>query len=363
MLRYSSLSKNDTNILKGFSLLLIMLHNYYHIIPPIPGQNEFAYHEGAFDNFLFLIKTTPFDFIRHSFSYLGHYGVTIFIFTSAYGLFASYKNKNIVYWDFLKTRILKLYPTLLIVVLLLILFISIYKGGLPVASKLNSLLLKLTLVFNFLPGEALEVDGPLWFFSVIVQLYALFPLLKYITKKYGENSMLIISCLMVVVNMLINPILVKNDLSTYFLFTGRIPVFCLGIYFAARPDISIRPVLFVMATAVFLWSNTNQYVWHLSFLSFTIIILSLFILIKPLAKKPSKLSLFLAYTGSISLSLFAVHGMVRFPFEVLAEKYAQPAITSMIALAFLFFVYIAGWVIRLLEHKVQQYIAGAAINK
>lgn len=341
--------------MKGIGLIMIMLHNYFHIIPPISGQNEFTFHEDAFYNFLRVIATNPFDFIRQVFSYLGHYGVTIFVFVSSYGLYSSYKEKRISYAGFLKKRILKLYPTLLIVVLLLFIFISIYRGAFPEAGITKSLLLKLTLLSNFIPGEALEVDGPLWFFSMIVQLYAVFPLLKFIVKKYGENSMLIVAFLMVITSLLLNTFLVKNDLSAYFLFIGQMPVFCLGIYFAAHPVIKIRNEILILAVAIFLFANANLYAWHFSFLAFAIIILSIFILVQSYVKLSTKIRSFLAYTGGISLSLFAVHGMMRFPFEALAEKYNEPLITSMLAVPFIICAYAGAWFIRLVEKNSTKY--------
>lgn len=239
---------------------------------------------------------------------------------------------------------------------MLFVFISAYNGSLPETTKIKSLFLKLTLLFNFIPGEALEVDGPLWFFSVIVQLYALFPLLKYIANKYGENSMLIIALLVAISNIFLNPFIVKNDLSVYFLFIGQLPVFCLGIYFAARPRIKIPNEMVLLSFAIFIASNVNFYAWHFSFLSCVIIMLAIFAWVKPPAKNLKNISAFLAYTGSISLSLFAVHGMVRFPFEALAEQYGHPVFTNILALFFLAGSYLFAWFVRVTEAKALQVI-------
>ena len=335
--------------MKGVALLLIMLHNYFHIIPPIPGQSEFFFDKSAFPSFLELIQNNPPDFLRHFFSYFGHYGVTVFVFVSGYGSYISYKDKYINYFDFLKKKIWKLYPTLVIVVVLLFLFISFYSGGLPPAAQVKSLVLKLTLLFNFIPGEALEVDGPLWFFSLIVQLYALFPLLKYVVKKYGANSMLLIALIMLIFNILLNPFLVKNDLSVYFLFAGQLPVFCLGIYFASRPVMSISYPVFIFALLLFIASNFHPVIWHFSFMSLMIVFLVLNLFIKPGFKKSGKTVSFLAFTGSISLSLFAVHGMIRIPFEAIAEIYNHSLITYLLAFPFLAASYGGAWLIRFVE--------------
>lgn len=356
MLISERLSKYDTNIMKGVGILIIMLHNYFHIIPPISGQNEFSFSKNNLDNFLFFVGQNPTDSLRYIFSYLGHYGVPLFIFVSSYGLYLSCQEKNINFLNFLKKRILKIYPTLIIVVVLLLIFISAYETSLPDSEKIKSLLLKLTLIFNFIPGETLAVSGPLWFFALIVQLYALFPLLLLITKKYGGHSMLIIAFIFVLINIFLNPYLLNNELSTYSIFVGQIPVFCLGIYFASSPAIKIPSLIFAIAILIFALANNNLYAWHFSFLSVIILILGIFIFLKPKLKKFKSISTFIAYTGSISLSLFAVHGMVRIPFEAIAEKYNEPIITNFLAVGFLAGSFLLAWLVRVIEVRVQQFL-------
>ena len=339
-------SRKDTDIIKGVGLLMIMLHNYFHIIPPISGQNEFSFHPDAIYAFLEFVKRNPADICRQLFSYLGHYGVSFFIFVSAYGLYTSYKNKPIQYFSFLKKRVKKLYPTLLVVVVLLFIFISLYEGSINFA-KTKSLLLKLTLLSNFVAGEALAVDGPLWFFSVIVQLYALFPLLKIMVKKYGRNSLLLVAVACIAINISINAWLVTYDLSVYFLFIGQLPVFCLGMYWAVKP-MRVPLYILIIAILILILSNFNNVAWHFSFLSCTFIMLYVFQQIKGRLGARSTLAKFLAYTGSISLSLFAIHGMIRFPFERMAEYYHRPLITSAIAILFLVTAFAASWCMRFL---------------
>lgn len=170
------LTRHQTNLLKGIGMLMIMFHNFFHLLDPSPGQNEFDFSLSNFENYITLSKLNPFDFTRYWSSYFGHYGVQIFIFISSYGLYLSYKTKKIHLIPFLKKRLIKLYPTLLIAVILL-LILSIVYNGFPSIERLIHILLKLTLLFNFIPGEALSISGPWWFFSLIFQLYLVFPIL------------------------------------------------------------------------------------------------------------------------------------------------------------------------------------------
>ena len=90
-------SKQDTSILKGFAIICICLHNFFHYLPPSPGENEFYFSLNHINNFFSQISETPAEFVNLIFSYLGHYGVQIFIFISGYGLAVSMgkQEKNI----------------------------------------------------------------------------------------------------------------------------------------------------------------------------------------------------------------------------------------------------------------------------
>jgi len=352
----SPLTRHQTNLLKGIGMLMIMIHNFYHLLDPSPGQNEFDFSIANFENYTSLSRLNPLDFTRYGFSYFGHYGVQIFIFISSYGLYLSYKTKEIHLFPFLKQRLMKLYPTLLIAVVLLF-FLSTLYSGLPDAEKLKSIILKPTLLFNFIPGEALTVNGPWWFFSLIFQLYLAFPFLLKLTKRYGKNSMLIIAAIFLLVTIPLNPVFVRSDLSLYYTFIGQMPVFCLGIYFAERGNFKISAGLILLSVLVFAVGNVNELVWNFGFLAFTIILLAAFFSLKPYLKSFRMSNSFVAYTGKISLSLFAIHGMMRLPFLKVAERYEHPFFTLIICLLFIAAAFPVAWFVRLIETQVQKFIA------
>src|SRR5690606_878218 len=92
---FDPFSKNDTNIIKGLGILMIMFHNFFHLIKPMIGENEFEFSADNFKRFIHFTSSDPFNLFRFASSYLGHYGVQLFIFISSYGLFLGYRNKNI----------------------------------------------------------------------------------------------------------------------------------------------------------------------------------------------------------------------------------------------------------------------------
>ena len=77
-----SISKDDTSLIKGLAIFCIVLHNFFHWMPPSPGENEFVFDERIHNNFFSILTSTPTEIINVLFSYFGHYGVQIFIFIS-----------------------------------------------------------------------------------------------------------------------------------------------------------------------------------------------------------------------------------------------------------------------------------------
>ena len=109
-LKNNQFTLNQTNIIKGIGILLIVLHNFYHTLPPILGENEFSFSNKIFLDYKNSFESNPGSFFRIFFSYFGHLGVQIFIFFSAYGLTRKYENEEINYFEFLNKRISKIPP-------------------------------------------------------------------------------------------------------------------------------------------------------------------------------------------------------------------------------------------------------------
>lgn len=355
--------KDDTILLKGIGILMIILHNYFHILKPLPGENEFSFNPDTFKEFYNLISTYPGKSIRYFFSYFGHYGVQLFIFISAYGLFISTYGRKLKYFVFLRKRITKLYPVLIIAVVLK-LGLYLYKNqGFLYMEEIKSGLLKLTLLHNFFPNEALTLSGPWWFFSLIIQFYLVFPLLMYIQKKTGSKFLLIMSFLFLIVEYLFNPYLLSIGLNLNYTVFGHLEVFCLGIYFASKKPIYVSGWLVGFAFLIFCLGNINPEIWLLSFVSITIIQIYVYALVKPLILKRKSVFSFFEYIGSISLFLFAVHGMMRHPFAIVAEKYNLTWLTFLLCGLFLSFTLLLAFAVKKLENLIQKSIKLSKIIK
>ena len=307
-----NISKSESSILKGIGILLIVLHNYFLWIDPVTGVNEFNYSAHRLSNSIDFFIQDPSDIINILFSYLAHLGVQVFIFLSGYGLFKKYNTEKINWGSFMSKRVKKLYPAFLISAILLILLKSLKNFELPSSEMGLQILYKLLFINNFIPGEAMSVVGPWWFYSAIVQLYAVFPLIIFFRKKFGENSILIIgglAYLAVYLSGLSNYEIFQLPVMS--LFIGQLPVFCAGIFIAGRPSINLSNKLLVLALTVFIAGNVTEWIWPLS--NMAALVLFLFVLrgFFPENKSGSTVQKFLVYFGEISMYLFACHGFLR----------------------------------------------------
>ncbi|MEJ6791608.1 MAG: acyltransferase family protein [Lacinutrix sp.] len=179
----NELSLKDTTVIKGIGILLIVCHNFLHWIKPMLGENEFSFIPKFAQNFIDGLGSNPGNFLQYLVAFAGHYGIHLFVFISGYGLTKRYINSDVCYLDFIKKRITKLYPVFAIALFALFLY-----NYLIFKMEFNSdvaidFLTRFTLVANLIPKEVFVLNGPFWFYSMIVQLYLLFPLLLILQKK------------------------------------------------------------------------------------------------------------------------------------------------------------------------------------
>lgn len=333
-MKISRYTKEHATLLKGVAILLIVLHNFFHNIPPVLGENEFHFNSQLIYKYLSSLQHSPREIIRLIFSIWGHYGVGIFIFLSAYGLSISYEQRNDSYNKFIKIRFKKLYVSFLIC---LAAYISL---GLLKSVAVNeqvlywdSMLWKLLLISNLIPGEALMPVGPWWFIPFIFQFYFVFPLIHKIFKKYGHFALLALS----ITGLLLEWFFINDFSYINYTFLGHLPLICFGIWFANKPSLTIKPWLILLSIAIFIAGNLNFYFWSITDLAIIIIFMAFY----ELTLKKLRPSIFiikiLSFYGGISLHLFLVNGFLRSPFHSLSMKFDQWWVTIIMAIASLIF--------------------------
>ena len=243
------LSRTESSALRGIAILGIILHNYCHFLGFAVKENEYKFDAGRPMQFLDKLFSLDSDLFIHFFSFLGHYGVPIFLFISGYGLVKKYEAQPQPKGEahtqplpkggaFIKKHFLKLFRLMIIGYLL---FIGVYlfrhSDGAQVYSW-DHVLTQLTMTINFLyfdPDHIIK-PGPYWFFGLMLQLYALYILVihrwrsKWLLLALALGSVVLEACFAE-----------SQDWLNYirYNFIGGLLPFCMGVWMA-RKEIPIR---------------------------------------------------------------------------------------------------------------------------
>jgi len=317
-MKINNFTKDNTLIYKGIGILLIVLHNFFHWMPPFTGENEWDFSSERLANFYNGLFQYPLEFVNLLFSYFGHYGVQLFIFISGVGLALSMQQKSRGWGVFMIERLKKLYPLMFVGFIFLFFITIIGQSKILGWVQCREFIYKLLFLhtFNITKGSALSLTGPWWFFGLIFQLYVLFPFLYKAIKKYNTHAFIIITIISIVW-IYISQYLYSPEAGIYLLQNapGQLPVFALGILFALNPGKRIHFMWGVLSLVFFALGNFFKPFFPLTFISVTVLLfwciskMEYFIL-----NKSKILKTVLFYYGSISMMLFVIHGPLRVQF-------------------------------------------------
>ena len=304
----SELDKKDTAALKGLAISAIVFHNFFHLLGPV-RENEFNFDPSRFDVFLHAF-VHPSTAIQSLFAFYGHFGVQIFIFLSAYGLAKSHWNDPSSWSSFMWSRIKKFYPMFGLAILFWALLAAMQMGAVWVFEDTGPhLLLMFAGISNIVPGLGLPPVGPWWFIPFIMQLYAIWPILRWLTRKYGWQGLLALSIVCFLVTSIANPVLAHSLINLMATPIGRMRSICLGIL-AARYPVRINVYLAIPAFAIVILGSEHPAFAPFVSLASVVLSLCLYFKLRPLFRK----SRILEQIGNYSLGIFLVNGIVRVPF-------------------------------------------------
>lgn len=312
-----NITKSDSLLLKGMGILAIMCHNFFHLLPGSLTENEFVFDASHAQRFLHdfgsLSVRNPGDIeagVAGLFSFLGHYGVVIFIFLSAYGLTRKYEKHNPGIKETVYPKLLKFWKLLIPVLAICILwqtFYACWRGEthwMPVALLKDSFL-HVLFIHTLYPGKALSIVGAWWFFGVIVQFYFLFP---FLNRLRPSRLMWLVAA-----SWILQAVCLRFFPDGLFFlrtnFPGWLPEFCLGIYLAKEGIAWKVPYVVIPASLVFAGSFLNGYVWLAGGVAVIFLWLGAAYLLKRIPVKPVRRFFILA--GEYSFYLFVIHGFVR----------------------------------------------------
>ena len=348
------LSRTESSALRGIAILGIILHNYCHFLGFAVKENEYKFDPSRPMQFLDKLFSFDSDLFIHFFSFLGHYGVPIFLFISGYGLVKKYEAQpkggepasakeaspsGRFGGAFIKKHFLKLFRLMIIGYLV---FIGIYllrhSDGAQVYSW-DRVLAQLTMTINFFyfdPDHIIK-PGPYWYFGLMLQLYIL-----YILVIHRWRSNWLLAALAIGSVALESCFVDSPDWLNYirYNFIGALLPFCMGIWIAreeeplsnSRPPSCSpagAPILrfFTLHSSLFTLVVSALFVLFGSLSFWTWLFVPVFVVTGAIAtvKLISNSSLFtlhssLSWFGSISAMLFVMHPIAR---ELIISHYRR----------------------------------------
>jgi len=323
-LALNQLDKKDTTVLKALAILAIVFHNFFHIAVNV-RENEFDFNPGRFGVFLHTV-VHPSLTIQALFAFYGHFGVQIFIFLSAYGLAKSHWDDNSSWTSFMWSRAKKLYPMFALAVLFWAVLDAMHNGALSVIHDAGpGIVLMLGGISNIVPGLGLPPIGPWWFIPFIMQAYAIFPILRWLMRRFGWPALVALSIACYLVTHAANPVLAHWSVTLAMTPIARMRVLCLGIL-AARYPLRINSFVAVPAFAILILGS--QYRGFSHFISLSAVVAGLWVYgkLRPLLRESQALE----KIGEYSLAIFLLNGVVRVPFVYFAHT---PALQLTLAVA------------------------------
>lgn len=340
-------SKDDSLIIKGLAILAIMLHNFFRWVEPTTGENEFGFAAHTVYKFTEQLAAHPQEFINIVFSYLGHFGVQLFILISGYGLTKSMLAKPQCWTAFMGNRLKKLYPLLLVAIAAFFTFNFVFGYDVPDHFERETAY-KLLLIHTLQPYSGLTMCGPWWFFGLIVQLYILFPILLGLTQRHGTK---ILAMTVAISYMWILLALFFYDHEAGSLMAmqnapGHLPEFCFGIWLALRRNTGLNHWWLLSALTAFMLGNFFEAFHPFTFLAVSVIFVIGYNHVKSFIAHHRILERALIFVGAISMFLFAMHGFMRQPFIDFAESHGNAAISLLTALVYLAAVIVVSMIIK-----------------
>lgn len=307
------LDKRDCYNLKGMAITSIIIHNFCHWLPNAPQENEFCWKADNVNSFWSSFDNIdPFIAI---FSFLGHYGVPIFVFITGYGLVKKYIELD--GYDNIKKYVIQHYlklTRLLLVGLVLYYIVSLLLDK----DELNVITVPLQLIYfcNIVPTKYLTiVPGPYWYFGLTMQFYILF---LFVRKDMMRRCLLFLLCSITLLLVSSN----HHNMTVwlkYNCFGSSIPL-VLGFFYARYNSyVTINSrfsliMVFVLSTILLLGLEQTYVTWMFSSIPVLLGGYSLMVLSRPISS-------FFEEIGKVSNYIFVIHPICRLLIFSLYDSY------------------------------------------
>lgn len=332
-------SWNDNQLLRGLAIIAIILHNFCHRLPQAIIENEYTWDiERVFQYNAYIANGGP-HLILNLFSHNGHYGVTLFLFLSGFGLALKYDTKKeLPIFPFLWKHAKKMWKLLIPAVILYYGLCFLFREE---AKPLRDAFILVTFTANLFRTHPL-VLGPWWWFSLMMQLYLLYRLVFYRGNK--TISVIVITfCIILQYALTIWDRNMLGDDSTlmchlHYNFPPAILPFALGLFVARNnPKWIVSNILFAVSVLIVIAGSYSVWIWNIA----SPFCICIFLKIEMWIKKSNLISWTIRKIGYLSSWIFVLHPIVR--------KFTLPLIeyhsTYCVIILYLIITIFASWII------------------
>lgn len=313
---------NDTNSMKGVAIIFIILHNLIHLIVPIK-ENEYSFRIEHSEMFISNLLNFQDGLWKEVFSFLGWYGIFIYLFISGYGLVKKYENekyRKISFWPFVLNHAKKLFLLMIIPYITYLLLLYVFSGQLMGLDAIFAQTLMISNLYSFYIHP-----GVYWYFGLMLQLYVIYYLFIFRKRQLNIGLLIILQFVVIIFtycvldksSVLDECLSLKYALSSYNLLHNSIGwflPFTFGVVYARR-NLNIvfknrltNGILFIISSALLIFSNLNFFTWLISPIFAIISAIYLNELIKTF-KFTTKIFI---YIGGLSAFIFATHPLIRY---------------------------------------------------
>lgn len=306
------------------AIIAIALHNYCHFFSFTVKENESSFSKQYPLDF-FKASEFSYDFIYDIFSFLGWYGVPVFIFLSGYGLVRKYETPNGLPMhkpSFLLDNWFKLFALLLPGVLFFIgedIWHFFHGGGFDYLKNIKTQLILLTFLNDaFAPWLGIR-PGIYWYFGLTLEFYFLYALVLY---RRSVKVLLLVTLASILLQLAIQYRLFGNTQPALWWcrqnITGWMLPFAFGNLYARAKSIPTFWIYISVCASIILFfpMMLDPALWQISLLCSIV----LFITVSHISLKIPYWQNLWIYIGRLSPFIFASHAITRTYFY----KYLSP---------------------------------------
>ena len=332
------LSKNKTLEIKAIAILTIALHNFFHWIEPYKcGENEFYFNPSRVHCFLNTLTNSPADCVNTVFSFLGHYGVVVFVLLSGYGLTISMMKNKVGFREFICKRVVKLWLLLLIGIVIFFFSKLVIEGKTFSGYDWKHTGYRVFFIQTLIPSCGTKMVGPWWFFGLIFQLYLLFPILFKLFEKSKFKLLSTIAIICIIFSYFcVYGLMPDVEVYVFMNAPGYLPVFILGMWLARSQGREMSFVIAIITLIIFMLGNFYKAFFPLTFLSVGILTISCVFLLRKSDDRIGRQNRILVFIGEISMIIFVSNGVLRDPFVTMANNLGTASGRYCSAILFLF---------------------------